>query len=71
LNNDIFRNIQALSKKTFLLTIEQFDLFGIDLGKWNESQHPERENIINEALKKIEKEFKTKINILECIREVK
>jgi hypothetical protein len=30
-----------------------------------------KKNILNEAIKEIEKEFKTKINILECIREVK
>ena len=63
--------LQKIDKKIFVLTIEQLDLFGIELGGWNEKDYPERENIINESLEEIEKEFKTKINILECIREVK
>jgi hypothetical protein len=61
--------LQKIDKKIFILTIEQLDLFGIELGGWNEKDYPERENIINGALKEIEKEIKNKIKILEINRK--
>jgi hypothetical protein len=57
-------SLQKIGNKIFVLTIEQLDLFGIDLGEWNEKDHSERENTIRETLNEIEKEFKCKINIL-------
>ena len=63
--------LQKTGEKTFALTIEQLDFFGIDLGGWDEKDYPERENIIKETLGEIEKEFKTKVNVTEIIRDVK
>jgi hypothetical protein len=60
--------LQKIGKKIFVLTIEQLDLFGMDLGEWNEKDHPERENIIHEVLNEIERELKSKINILKINR---
>jgi hypothetical protein len=60
--------LQKIDKKLFVLTIEELDLFGIELGKWNEKDYPERENIIHEVLKEIEREFKSKIQIIEVDR---
>ena len=62
-------SLQKIDKKIFVLTIEQLDLFGIDLGEWSEKDYPERENIINETLHEIEKEFGSKINILKTSRK--
>ena len=60
--------LQKTDKKLFILTIEQLDLFRIEPGKWNENNYPERENLIDEALIEIEREFKSKINILKIDR---
>ena len=60
--------LQKIDKKLFVLTIEQLDLFGIDLGEWNKQDYPERENMIKEVLNEIEREFKCKINILKINR---
>jgi hypothetical protein len=68
-DDDLSRcTLQKIGNKIFVLTIEQLDLFGIDLGEWNEKDHPERENMIKETLNEIEKEFKCKINILKINR---
>ena len=62
--------LQKISKKLFVLTIEQLDLFGIDLGPWDKNSHPERENMINETLHDIEKEFGTKLSVVDIVRAV-
>jgi hypothetical protein len=62
--------LQKVSKKLFVLTIEQLDLFGMDLGLWDENSNPERENIIKETLQDIEKEFGTKLSIVDIVRVV-
>ena len=60
--------LQRIGEKLFELTIEQLDLFGIDLGEWTEKDYPERENIIKEVVDEIEKELKSKIRIIEVNR---
>jgi len=60
--------LQKIGEKLFVLTIEQLDLFGIDLGEWNEKDYPERGNLVKEVLNEIEKEFKSKIEITEFSR---
>jgi len=60
--------LKKIGEKLFELTIEQLDLFGVDLGEWNERDYPERENMINETLNEIKIEFKSKINILKINR---
>jgi len=60
--------LQKIEEKLFELTIEQLDLFGIDLGEWTEKDYPERENIIKEVVEEIEKELKSKIHIIEVNR---
>jgi len=62
--------LRKIGKKLFELTIEQLDLFGMDLGKLDEKDYPERENIIKEALGEIEKEIKSKINLVKIDRRV-
>ena len=56
--------LQKIGEKLFELTIEQLDLFGMDLGEWKEKDYPERENIIKEALGEIEKEVRSKVNLV-------
>ena len=63
--------LQKIDKKIFVLTIEQLDLFGIDLGEWNEKDYPEREKIIKETLNEIEIEFKSKVRLSRIDRTVK
>jgi len=63
--------LQKTGEKIFVLTIEQLDFFGIDLGEWNEKDYPERENMIKETLDEIEKEFKIRIKVIEISRDVK
>jgi len=63
--------LHKIDKNSFVLTIEQLDLFGIELGEWNGKDYPERENIINETLNEIEKEFKSKVRLLRIDRTVK
>jgi len=42
----------------------------MDLGPWDENSNPERENIIKETLQDIEKEFGTKISVVDITRTV-
>jgi hypothetical protein len=60
--------LQKIDKKLFVLTIEQLDLFGIELGKWNEKDYPERDNMIKEVLDEVEKGFMSRIKIIEFSR---
>ena len=62
--------LQKTGKKLFVLIIEQLDLFGVDLGVWNEKDYPERENIIKETISEIERGVQSKITILKIQREV-
>jgi len=62
--------LKKIDNKVFVLTIEQLDLFGIELGEWNEKDHPERENMINETLHEIEKEFGTELSVVDIVRTV-
>jgi len=64
-------SLKKIDERTFVLSIEQWDLFGIELGIWDESQHPERENLIKEALNDIRTGLKCEIKVVECVREVK
>ena len=63
--------LQKIGEKLFELTIEQLDLFGVDLGEWNEKDYPERENLIKEALDEIEKESMSRIKIIDFSRNVR
>jgi hypothetical protein len=63
--------LKKIDERTFMLTVEQLDLFGIELGRWDESQHPERENLIKEALSDIRVGLQCEIKIMEYKREVK
>ena len=60
--------LQKIGEKLYELTIEQLDLFGIDLGEWTENNYPERENIIKEVVDEIKTELKSKIRIIEVNR---
>ena len=63
--------LRKIDEQTFIFTIEQLDLFGIDLGIWTEKDHPERENMIKELIDKIKQGLKCEITITEIKREVK
>ena len=63
--------LKKIGERLFELTIEQLDLFGVDLGEWNKRDHPERENLIKEALDEIEKESMSRIKIIYFSRNVR
>jgi len=56
--------LQKIDSKLFVLTIEQLDLFPIDLGDWSANDYPERETLINETLDEIEKEAGCRIRVI-------
>lgn len=63
--------LRKIDEQTFIFIIEQFDLFGIDIGMWTEKDHPERENMIKEAINEIRQGLKCEITITEIKRDVK
>lgn len=62
--------LKKACKNLFVLIVEGLDLFGIDVGKWNEHEHPEWESIINQSLEEIKNGLKTNIKIIEVKREI-
>jgi hypothetical protein len=54
----------------FVLEVSLLDLFGVDSGLWSEKDFPERENLIRDALERIERELNCTIKVIEIERKV-
>jgi len=63
--------LTKIGNKVFNLTLEQLDLFGIDLGTWNEKDYPEREKWIKDVLAEVSKGLGSEARVTSIIREVK
>ncbi len=70
-DEELFRySLSKISDDEFVLIIEQIDLFGLEIGKWTDEQHPERKSLVDSALREIEETLGTKITVQEIKREV-
>jgi len=63
-------SLQKTGENVFVLLIEQVDLYGLDLGKWDEQDHPEREKLIREVLSEIQRGLGSEVRIIQVDRLV-